>query len=245
MESPRKQPPNPKKPQNHVVNHPTVREKSTVVGPHFVGLSAQEISIPIVQFRISLPAKALDAALNQIPHIVPVSATSIPKRSILGPPREHHIMVPSNGWSLSSTHGYTRLVGLAHSSSNESVVSGVRIEYRLPDEQEAPVIVEIPSLRLDTRRLRALAVELRSWLAQPLGALATDTLEYSVDLAMEASDRLFVGFGKRAEVNIGAGGVGCLVELDHSALKASIAFATDPTCLQAFAEEIEGILRNW
>jgi hypothetical protein len=156
-------------------------------------------------------------------------------------------MAPSGEWVLGSTSGYSRLLGSVDSEdinggSDLALMWRVRLEYVLPDEYESPAIVEVPRLQLDPRGLRALGDTLRSWLAQPLGALAADTFAYSVDLAAEPSDRLLIDFGERTDLIIGVGGVGCLVELAHSSLTAKVVFVTDPTCLQILAEGIEGVL---
>lgn len=153
----------------------------------------------------------------------------------------------SGEWELRSTNGYSCVSGAvdshdANSSSDVVDIWRVRLEYALPDERKSPAIVEVPRLRLDPRGLRALGEELRSWLAQPLGALASNTFTYSVDLAAEPSDRLLIDFGKRTDLTIGAGGVGCMVELVRSGLAAKVVFVTDPTCLQVLVEGIGGAI---
>jgi hypothetical protein len=102
--------------------------------------------------------------------------------------------------------------------------------------------MEMPDVILDVRNLRDLVAELQSWLAQPLKALAADTLEYSVDLALEPSEYFLLRFGRRADLISAPGGVGCLVELRRNAFSAELAFVTDPTCLQVFADELQKLL---
>lgn len=151
----------------------------------------------------------------------------------------------SDAWTLAARNGYALLAGEARFDDSGYLGTWrVCIEYCLPGERESPALIEVPYFQCDAQELRALANELRSWLAQPLRALATSVFEYSVDLAGEPSDRLILAFGSHPEVTTGVGGVGCIVELRHSALAARIAFATDATCLASFLAGIEKAMRR-
>jgi hypothetical protein len=117
----------------------------------------------------------------------------------------------------------------------------IRLEYRVPDDPE-PVTVEVPQVRIDRGSLSALVAALKPWLAQPLGALANDPLAYAIDLAADPASRLLLELGEREDVITVVGGVGCRIELVYNGMTTSVAFATDPTCLEALAKDFDGVL---
>ena len=117
----------------------------------------------------------------------------------------------------------------------------VRLEYRVPDDRE-PVTVEVPQLRIERASLSAVVAALKPWLAQPLGALANDPLAYAIDLAADPANRLLLELGEREDIIAGVGGVGCRIELVYNGMTASVAFATDATCLEALASDLGGVL---
>jgi hypothetical protein len=152
-------------------------------------------------------------------------------------------MAPDAEWTLSSTSGRVRMMAWRNISGGAGDVWYLHLEYRLPDDAE-PAFVEVPYLRIDRKGLIAFVAALRPWLAQPLGAIGNDTLSYSIDLAAEASNRLLIELGTREDVVTSVGGVGCLIEMVYNSLKTSVAFATDPTCLEALTSDLEGVLSD-
>lgn len=142
-------------------------------------------------------------------------------------------------WTLSSTGGYVRLIG--SDASEPPDTWRVRLEYRVPDDPE-PVTVDLPQVRFARANLSALVAALKPWLAQPLGALANDPLAYAIDLAADPANRLLLELGEREDVVTVVGGVGCRIELAYNGMTTSVAFATDPTCLELFARDLDGVL---
>jgi len=96
-------------------------------------------------------------------------------------------------WRLHSTNGYSALVGTVVSETDSGLVHEVRLETRLPDEAEPAVAVA--TMPLSSLRIEKLVASLRAWLAQPLGAIASDPLETAIDLALQPSHSLKLKFG--------------------------------------------------
>lgn len=144
-------------------------------------------------------------------------------------------------WSLTSTNGYARLSCTPESEGGLSLLHDVRLDYCLPGEL-ARATLTVPRLALSKEGLRALLVALRSWLGQPLDALRVESFVHSCDLGDGSTESLKLEFGPREDVITGVGAIGCLVEIRSSALRSSLSFRTDATCLELLAEALEHVL---
>lgn len=149
--------------------------------------------------------------------------------------------MPKQGasWTLNSSNGYSRLSGVI--DNGEGVRMRLRLEYRLPDEARWGAITELATFRPDLERFGALTDSLRSWLAQPLDAMARDPLVYSIELAAGHGDRLMVEFGHRDDLVAGSDDIGCLVELGHSGFSTQLAFVTDATCVDHLVQALQPV----
>jgi hypothetical protein len=145
-------------------------------------------------------------------------------------------------WGISSTNGNARLSCVLDHDDGISLVHEVRIDYRLPGDEQATASASVRRLALSKDRLGELLVDLRSWLGQPLDAIGARGFEHRADLAEEAAQSLTLEFGPRQDLIIGVGGVGCLIQIRSSALRADLGFRTDATCLELLAEGLEDVL---
>jgi hypothetical protein len=143
-------------------------------------------------------------------------------------------------WQLASTNGYSRLAATLVGDEGSSLVHELRLESRLPGEAGGSFVAA--QMVLSRRSLVELVDTLRPWLAQPLGALAADTLEASAELAAEDSDSLRVSFGSADDLVLTAGQVACRAELRRGFLHGQLVFATDPTCLQLLVVGLESLV---
>jgi hypothetical protein len=143
-------------------------------------------------------------------------------------------------WELASTNGYGRLTAKLVAGNGSSCAYDVQIESRLPNDARTSVVSA--QLVLSPPRMIELLQTLKSWLAQPLGALAVDSLQATAELAAEGPESLQISFGGKHNLVLTAGQVACRADLRHNLLEGQLAFSTDPTCLQLFVEGLESVV---
>ena len=144
------------------------------------------------------------------------------------------------GWRLLSTNGYSQLICALVAAGESSLVHDVRVEQNLLGEPGA--MVTATGIALSPESLTELVTVLQAWLAQPLGGLALDRLDYSIELAANPHESLKLTLGRRDDVITTTGSAAASIELRRGSLRASVVFATDPTCLQLLADGVEHVL---
>jgi len=147
-------------------------------------------------------------------------------------------------WCLSSTNGHARLSGALESNLGESLVHDVRLEYYLAVDEPAATIVSVPQLTLSRKGMGELVSALGAWLALPLDGLRNGSFHHEAELADSPAESLILKFGPRDDLIIGAGQVGCLIELRNSSLRSCLPVVTDPTCLRILADGLDRVLSD-
>ena len=142
-------------------------------------------------------------------------------------------------WYLSSTSGYARLFCELRTVDGTALIHDVRLEYRPPGDEHVRAAAVVRELTLSREKLIELVAELRSWLGQPLDVVGAQRFEHSANVAENPAESLTLELGPREDVIRGRGGVGCRIEVRSSALRSSLIFPTDPTCLGIMADGVE------
>jgi hypothetical protein len=150
-------------------------------------------------------------------------------------------MPEADSWTLTSSDGYTQVVGTRRSDDpSDHWLFDLTMGYEIPGTQLAGVA--LAALRLRPTAVIGLVNEIHAFTGLPPIEIEPAAFRHAAELSDSAGDSFDLTFGPLPGVISGATGIGCLTKLARGSFGAQVVFRTDTTSLERFAHDLDRLL---